>query len=193
MRNITGLWLFQRLIAEWEKAGEECTYDYLFSECEKAEPFRSIVDSDDPVFNNPGSMTAAIRKYCMYTGQISPQAKGEFVRCVLESLALKYKVVMGKLQVCTGKKIQKLYVVGGGSRNELLNRYISDALNMEVITGLTEATAIGNIVQQAIANKQLANLKKGYQVVSNSFAFKSYYPQNNEDWENAAKTHAHIF
>lgn len=193
MRNITGLWLFQRLIAEWEKAGEECTYDYLFSECEKAEPFRSIVDSDDPVFNNPGSMTAAIRKYCMCTGQISPQAKGEFVRCVLESLALKYKVVMGKLQVCTGKKIQKLYVVGGGSRNELLNRYISDALNMEVITGLTEATAIGNIVQQAIANKQLANLKKGYQVVSNSFAFKSYYPQNNEDWENAAKTHAHIF
>lgn len=193
MRNITGLWLFQRLIAEWEKAGEGCTYDYLFPECEKAEPFRSIVDSDDPVFNNPGSMISAIREYCTRTGQVSPQAKGEFVRCVLESLALKYKVVMGKLQVCTGKKIQKLYVVGGGSRNELLNRYISDALNMEVITGLTEATAIGNILQQAIANKQIQDLKEGHNIIKNSFAFKSYYPQNNEDWENAAKTHTHIF
>ncbi|MDR2949630.1 MAG: rhamnulokinase [Prevotella sp.] len=193
MRNITGLWLLQRLIAEWEKSNEELSYEYLLSACNQSEPFRSIVDSDDPLFNNPASMTAAIREYCTYTNQKCPETQGEFVRCVLESLALKYKVVMEKLQDCTGKKIQKLYVVGGGSRNELLNQYISDALNMEVITGLTEATAIGNIVQQAIANKQLANMKKGHQIISNSFDFKSYYPQNSEDWENAVKTYANIF
>jgi len=193
MRNITGLWLLQRLIAEWEKTNGELSYEYLLSECHQSEPFQSIVDSDNPIFNNPASMTEAIQKYCIHTNQKCPETQGEFVRCVLESLALKYKVVMGKLQDCTGKKIQKLYVVGGGSKNELLNQYISDALNMEVVTGLTEATAIGNIVQQAIANKQLANMKMGHQIISNSFSFKSYYPQNSEDWENVVNTHANIF
>lgn len=190
MRNITGLWLLQRLIAEWEKSGEKLSYEYLLSECNRSAPFQSIIDSDNPIFNNPDSMSAAIQQYCTQTNQKCPGTKGEFVRCVLESLALKYKVVMRKLQECTGKKMQKLHVVGGGSQNELLNQYISDALNIEVVTGLTEATAIGNIIQQAIANKQVADMKKGHQIISNSFNFRSYYPQNREEWENIEKTHA---
>jgi rhamnulokinase len=193
MRNITGLWLLQRLIAEWEKAGEECAYDYLFSECGKSEPFRSIVDSDNPAFTHPVSMTEAIQKYCRNNGQAIPVSKGEFVRCVLESLAVKYYFVMLKLQECTGLKIKYIFVVGGGSRNELLNQYIADALNMEVITGLTEATAVGNIIQQAIADKQIQDLKEGHNIIKNSFKQKIYYPGNSKKWIDAIAEKKHLF
>ncbi|GHT07495.1 L-fuculose kinase [Bacteroidia bacterium] len=178
MRNITGLWLLQQLIAEWEKEGDTpYDYDYLLSECLKISAGKSIVDSDDPVFNHPVSMRKAIREYCRKNGQVVPETKGELVRCVLESLALKYRAVMEKLQACTKSEIKKLFVVGGGSRNEVLNRFIANALNMEVIVGITEATAIGNIIQQAIANKQIKNLAEGHQIIKNSFTFVNYQPE----------------
>lgn len=193
MRNITGLWLLQRLIDEWEKAGEECAYDYLFSECGKAIPFCSIINSDNPAFTHPVSMTEAIREYCRNTGQAIPVSKGELVRCVLESLAVKYYFVMARLQECTGLEIKHIFVVGGGSRNELLNQYIADALNMEVITGLTEATATGNIIQQAIADKQIQDLKEGHNIIKNSFEQKIYYPANTKKWTDAITEKKHLF
>lgn len=194
MRNITGLWLLQRLIAEWNKEDDtQHSYEYLLSECEKCEAFRSIVNSDDVVFNNPQSMKAAIQDYCKKSGQKIPETKGEFVRCVLESLAMKYHYVMKKLQECTGCEINRLFVVGGGSQNQLLNQYISDSLNMEVVIGLTESTAIGNIMQQAIANKELQDWKEAHQIVRNSFDFKTFYPQNINEWRDNADRLKHLF
>lgn len=193
MRNITGLWLLQRLIGEWEKEGEKCDYGYLFSECGKAKSFRSIVDSDNPAFTHPASMEKAIREYCQRTNQPIPVSKGELVRCVLESLAVKYYSVMDKLQECTGLEIKYIFVVGGGSRNELLNQYIADALNMEVITGLTEATAVGNIIQQAIADKQIQDLEEGHKIIKNSFEQKIYYPENTKRWTDAIAKIKHLF
>jgi len=194
MRNITGLWLLQRLISEWNKEDDTLySYEYLLSECEKCEPFRSLVNSDDAAFNNPASMQEAIQGYCKDSGQNIPETKGEFVRCVLESLAVKYYYVMNKLQECTGKKVNKLHVVGGGSQNELLNRYIADALNMEVIIGLTEATAVGNIMQQAIADNEVKNWQEAHQIVKSSFDFKTYYPENIEQWKNNAERVRHLF
>jgi rhamnulokinase len=176
MRNITGLWLLQRLMAEWEKSGERCDYDHLMAECEKASPGGAIVDPDDTAFNNPASMTAAIGEFCTRTGQQPPRTRGELVRCVLESLAAKYRDVMTDLQACTGRQIRKLCVVGGGSRNALLNQYIANSLGVEVVTGLVEATAIGNIAQQAIANGELTDLAHAHRLIGNSFDLKSYYP-----------------
>jgi rhamnulokinase len=193
MRNITGLWLLQRLIAEWEKEDSPNSYDYLLSECEKAEPFQSIVNSDDPAFSHPVSMAKAIQEYCRRKGQTVPESKGEFVRCVLESLAIKYSFVMEKMRQCTGKNIKKLYIVGGGSQNQLLNQYIADSVNIEVITGLTEATAIGNIIQQAIANGELKNLEEGHQIVNNSFTIKTYYPKNTRQWAKIRKDISPLF
>lgn len=193
MRNITGLWLLQRLIVEWERDDKDCSYDYLLSECSKSEPFRSIVNTDDPMFSHPASMSKAIQEYCRKTNQLLPQTTGEFVRCVLESLALKYYFVMKKLEACSDRSIKHLAVVGGGSQNELLNQYVADALNVEVVVGLTEATAIGNIIQQAVADKAIANLKEGHLIVKNSFNFKSYYPENNLEWKAFASKMSHLF
>ncbi len=183
MRNITGLWLLQRLIAGWEKEeGQKQLYEVLLLEASKAVPFRSVVDSDNAIFSNPLSMSEAINEYCKNTKQPVPQSKGEYVRCVLESLALKYSVVMERLKQCTGKSIEKLYVVGGGSQNTLLNQMIADALNMEVVVGLTEATAIGNIMQQAIADKYIKDWKAGHKIIRNSFNFVTYKPEAHDKW-----------
>ncbi|MFV0468441.1 MAG: rhamnulokinase [Dysgonomonas sp.] len=193
MRNITGLWLLQQLIAEWEKGDKECSYDCLLSQCSGSEPFRSVVNPDDPLFSHPASMSKAIQEYCKKTNQPLPQTTGEFVRCILESLVLKYHFVMKKLEACSGRNIRHLAVVGGGSQNEILNQCIADALNVEVVVGLTEATAIGNILQQAVADKTIANLKDGHLIVKNSFNFRSYYPENNLEWRAFASKMEHVF
>lgn len=192
MRNISGLWILQQLMAEWEKNDEECSYQYLLSECEKSKPFGSLINTDDPDFTFPASMKDAIQSYCKRTDQSVPQTKGELVRCVLESLAVKYHFVMKKLEQCSGRKIKYLSVVGGGSRNEQLNQFIADALNVEVVTGLTEATAIGNVIQQVVTDKKIKNIREGHQIVKNSFNFKTYYPQNSREWELFATRMEHL-
>ncbi len=193
MRNITGLWLLQRLITEWKMNEEKCSYEYLLSECEKSKPFGSLIDSDNPDFINPVSMKEAIQGYCRKTGQAVPKTKGELVRCVLESLAIKYRFAMNELESCSERKIKRLAIVGGGSQNELLNRYIADALDVEVVTGLVEATAVGNIIQQAVADKKITDIRAGHLIIKNSFRFKSHYPENSEQWEAFAAKKKHLF
>ncbi|MBB4035854.1 rhamnulokinase [Dysgonomonas hofstadii] len=193
MRNITGLWLLQRLIAEWEKEELNTSYEYILSEATKVVPFRSIVNSDDPVFSHPVSMSEAIRGYCSRTGQYIPETQGELVRCVLESLAIKYSHVLEKLRTCSQKDISRLHVVGGGSQNELLNQFIADALDISVTIGLTEATAVGNIIQQAIVNKQISGWDEAHQIIKCSFTFKTYYPQDTEKWRLTIINTKHLF
>ena len=193
MRNITGLWLLQKIIAEWEREGVDCSFKHLLNEACLAEPFRHIVYSDDPTFSNPTSMRQAIRDFCTNTHQKIPETVGEYVRCVMESLALNYYFTMEKLKKCTGKSIDKLFIVGGGSKNQMLNQFIANALNMEVITGLTEATAIGNIIQQAIAAGDIANGEEGHSIIQNSFDFHTYYPENKEIFAQAIHNTRHLF
>ena len=184
MRNCTGLWLLQSLIAEWEKGDTSTpnTYEYLLSESAKAPEFRSIVNTDDALFSNPVSMEAAIQAYCQGSAQAIPVSKGEFVRCVLESLALKYYFEMDRLKRCTNGVITSLYVVGGGSKNALLNQYTANALGMNIITGLSESTALGNIIQQAIASGEIADLCEGRAIIRDSFELKTYYPEDTAKW-----------
>lgn len=194
MRNITGLWLLQQLIAEWEKKDDKkYSYEYLLSEAIQAKAFQSIVNPDDEIFSNPSSMSAAIESYCASSNQAIPSNKGELVRCVMESLALKYLFVVEKLKECSGRNIKQLYVVGGGSQNDLLNQYIADALNVVVSTGMTESTAVGNIMQQAIADKTVENWHQGHEIIKNSFILKSYYPKDNQKWLEVAENVKHLF
>jgi len=194
MRNITGFWLLQRLIAEWEETeGKKQSYSELLSDAEKAMPFRSIVNSDHPSFSNPQKMSEAIREYCKKINQPVPETKSEFIRCVLESLAIKYYFVMDKLKKCSGRNIEKLYVVGGGSRNYLFNRFTSNALNMEVISGLTEATATGNIMQQAIADGAVKNWETGHEIIKSNFDFETFKPIRHEEWLPVIEKTKHLF
>lgn len=193
MRNITGLWLLQRLLAEWKEQGLNCDYEFLFTESDKCKAFTSVVNSDDPLFVFPSSMTEAIQIYCKNTGQSVPQTQGELVRCVLESLACKYYHVLNGLKDSCGRTIKRLFVVGGGSLNERLNQYIANALEIDVISGLTEATAAGNILQQAIADGQLAHWAEAHSVIKNSFEFKVFTPQGKNEWQDFISKNKHLF
>lgn len=169
MRNITGLWLLQRLVAEWGHP----PYEELVAAGREAQS-RGIVDVDDPSFNNPASMSDAIRNFCARTAQAAPDTRGEFVRCVMESLAEKYRLVGSEIAQCTGRAIRRLYIVGGGSRNEVLNQLIARAMGVEVVVGLAEGTAAGNIMQQAIADGTVADWHEAHRIIRNSFEWKTY-------------------
>lgn len=150
LQNITGLWMLQQLMKQWKNRGEETGYDYLIAAAEQA-AVSSVVDVDDPAFQSPVDMEAAIAGYCRERGLQLPASPGEYVRCVLQSLAQRYKRGIDRLNGLLPVPVEQLQVVGGGCRNRLLNRLTSEALGIPVEAGPVEATAIGNILVQALA------------------------------------------
>ena len=150
LQNITGLWMLQRLMGQWKDRGEETGYDYLIAAAEQA-AISSVVDVDDPVFQSPADMEGAIAGYCRERGLPVPDSPGAYVRCVLQSLAQRYKRGIEQLNRLLPEPVEQLQVVGGGCRNRLLNRLTSEALGIPVYAGPVEATAIGNILVQALA------------------------------------------
>jgi len=150
LQNITGLWMLQRLIAQWKEQGLPTGYEFLVSEAEKSS-FSTIVDVDDKMFQNPPDMQAAISHFCKERGNDAPATQGECVRCVLLSLAMRYKRGIEQLNKLIPKPVEQLNIVGGGCRNRLLNQLAAEATGLPVVAGPVEATAIGNILVQAIA------------------------------------------
>ncbi len=145
LKNICGMWLLERCRAEWP----ETSYSEIAAAAEQAEPFRSVINPDAPCFANPPSMTEAIADYCRRTGQPVPESVGQYARCIFESLALRYRQVIEMLKTLSPHPIEKLYVIGGGARNEMLNRFTADATGIPVETGSSESTALGNVMMQA--------------------------------------------
>lgn len=147
LRNITGMWLLQNLMKEWESAGEKCSYAGMIEEAGNCN-LNTIVDVDDHCFTHPEQMTKAFHDYCCAKGLKSPETKGEYMRCIALSMAAKYAEVKTMLEKCSGRLIKTIYVVGGGSQNRLLNRLTGELTGTEVIGKSVEATAIGNIKVQ---------------------------------------------
>ena len=147
LKNITGLWLIQQLVKEWEQEGYKCDYSDLVREAELS-TLSSYFDVDDARFMNPEKMSEAIVSYLKEENQELPKSKGDFMRCVCISLAKKYAEVKTQMERCTNKRINKIYIVGGGSKNQLLNRFAAEYTQCEVIRGEVEATAMGNILVQ---------------------------------------------
>ena len=147
LKNITGLWLIQQLVKEWEQEGYKCDYSELVKEAEHSS-LDSSFDVDDARFMNPEKMSEAIVSYLKEENQELPKTKGDFMRCVCISLAKKYAEVKTQMERCTNKKISKIYIVGGGSKNQLLNRLTAEYTGCEVIRGEVEATAMGNVLVQ---------------------------------------------
>ena len=147
LKNITGLWLIQQLVKEWEQDGYKCDYSELVKEAEQS-TLSSYFDVDDASFMNPEKMSEAIVSYLKERNEDIPVTKGDFMRCICISLAKKYAEVKTQMERCTNKKINKIYIVGGGSRNQLLNRLTAEFTGCEVVKGEVEATAMGNILVQ---------------------------------------------
>jgi rhamnulokinase len=151
----------------------------------QAAPLQSVFDPDCDEFLKPGDMPARIRALCHTSGQPVPQSKGAVVRCALESLALKYRWVLERLEEILGRRLEPIHIVGGGTQNWLLNQFTADAADRQVITGPIEATAAGNVMAQAMALGHIASLDEGRRVVRNSFDLTIYEPTGQPGWEDA--------
>ncbi|HYH02236.1 MAG TPA: rhamnulokinase [Bacillota bacterium] len=185
LKNIMGLWIYQECIREWRQAGDSIEFADLEKLAEMAVPFSSIINPDDPVFFTPGGMTEKIRDYCRTTRQSVPGGKGAIVRCILESLALCYRKVLQELEEITGIELPVIQIVGGGVKNNLLNRFTADATGRRVLAGPVEATAIGNLLCQLIALGELKDLKEARELVRASFPVREYLPEKSAGWESA--------
>lgn len=183
LKNIMGLWLVQECKRQWQREGQDLSYGELTKMASRAQPFFGYVDCDNSDFLAPGDMPARINKCLSDTGQKPTQDKGQMVRLVLESLALKYRTVLSAIEDVTGISIETLHIVGGGIQNELLCQFTADATGRKVVAGPVEATASGNILMQAKAAGQLKSIEEARQVVRNSFEMKEYQPQNVGLWD----------
>jgi rhamnulokinase len=187
LRNVTGLWVVQECRREWKKLGQSYDYATLARLATEAEPFVSLINPDDDCFFSPDNMLKAIEKFCRDTDQPVPASPGAYIRCALESLALLYRRRLSEVSELTGRALNKLHIVGGGSKNALLNQFAANATGMEVVAGPAEATALGNIVVQAIALGHLGNLEAARQVVRDSMDVKSFPPKDTASWQTAYK------
>jgi rhamnulokinase len=185
LKNIAGLWLVQECRRAWNHAGREHTWEDLNRLAAAAPPLVSLVDPDDAAFLAPANMPEAIRDYCRRTNQPVPGDEGAIVRAALESLALRYRLVFGWLEELTGSRIETIHVVGGGSQNRLLCRFTADACARTVLAGPAEATAIGNVLVQAIAAGDVGSISEARDVVRASFPPVRYEPQEGALWDDA--------
>jgi rhamnulokinase len=187
LKNVMGLWLVQ----EARRAlGVTLSYDELTTQAAAAAPFTAFVDPDDERFLRPGDLPANLRAFCVETGQPSPADTASLVRVVLESLALKYAVVLRQLEAVSGRTVRTIHVVGGGSQNALLCQLTANASGLPVLAGPSEATSIGNLVVQAIALGELGSVAEARQVVSACWPAQHYEPAS--DWSEARQRFAQI-
>lgn len=182
LKNIMGLWLVQQCRKSWEKQGRSFTYAELVKLAEQAKPFVSLIDPDDELFILPEDMPKAIADFCSRAQQPMPEDPGAIVRCALESLALRYRWVVEKLEELTGQPIEVIHIVGGGSQNKLLSQLTANACNRQVLAGPIEATAIGNLLVQALGLKLVDSLDQAREVVRQSFPLETYEPEHPEQW-----------
>ncbi len=182
LKNIMGMWLLQECRRIWSHE-----VNYSWSEMVDlsllTQPFKCLIDPDDSTFLNPADMPAAITQYCLKTGQTPPANHGEIIRCIFESLAMKYRLTLDSIRSVISWPIEKIHIIGGGANNELLCQYSANAIGLPVIAGPTEATAIGNILIQAKTMKAIVSLEEIRRMVEESFETKTFEPQEPAIWK----------
>jgi rhamnulokinase len=188
LKNIAGLWLLQSCRRCWASEGREFTWEQLLLAAEEAarerpHPFDSLFDPDDPVFLNPEHMPSAISDYCTRTSQPLPAGPAEYTRAILESLAFKYRAVLESLERLTGIHFEEIRVIGGGSKNRLLNQLTADSTGRTVIAGPAEAAAFGNIAMQMLATGAVSTLAEARRVIDRSFVPERFEPQQTDRWD----------
>ena len=192
LKNIMGLWLVQQCKRAFDARGRKYEYGQLAQMAAKVPALRSIVNPDDPRFLNPPDMPKAIQDFCRETKQPVPKSEGELVRCAYESLALKYREVLGWLEELTGNRIEVIHIVGGGSKNAILNQFTADACQRPVVTGPVEATALGNLLVQVRASGELSSLADMREVIRKSSDVATCQPGKPAAWEDASGRFAEL-
>lgn len=190
LKNICGMWLLERCRQEWP----DMSYPELISAAESATPFRSLFNPDAACFANPASMTEAIKQYCLATNQPAPESIGEYVRSIFESLALRYRQVVEMLRELSPIAIKRLYVIGGGARNEMLNQFTSSAIGIPVETGSAESTALGNVMMQAKWCGVVDSIEQMRSMIRSSIEDRRRYePQNGQTWAAAYEKYLSLY
>jgi len=188
LKNIMGMWILQECRRIWAMEAPELSWDEITTMGAEGPAFGSLIDPDAHDFLQPGDMPSRIQAYCARTGQAVPCTKPEIIRTVLDSLALKYRWALEKLEILLGQRLDAIHIVGGGSRNRLLNQLTADACQRAVIAGPVEATALGNVLMQAIALGQIGSLAEARQVVRQSFDVTAFEPGSGDGWDAAYET-----
>ena len=183
LKNIMGLWLIQESRRQWKREGEEVSFNQLEQEALASEPFQCFVDVDAPEFEGPGDLPGNVKEYCRRTGQHVPETRGEVMRCIYESLAMKYKYTFENLQKITGKHYHTIHILGGGIKDGLLCRMTAGACGVPVKAGPAEATVTGNALVQLIALGEIKDLSEARKVVRDSTPLKVYTPSSPEEWD----------
>jgi sugar (pentulose or hexulose) kinase len=192
LKNIMGLWLVQECRRHFKSQGHDLNYAELTAMAHKAEPLVAMIDPDHGPFGKPGEIPLKIEAFCRQTKQRVPSSQGEFIRTCLESLALTYRRTLAGLEDIIGRKIEVIHIVGGGTQNTLLNQMTADACGRTVIAGPIEATAIGNILVQAMAVGKVKSLDDARRIVRDSFDVKRYEPADRAKWDEAYKRYEAI-
>ena len=185
LKNISGLWLVQQCRATWEAEGNSYSYDELTQMADAAAPFSAIIDPDNPSFTPAGDMPSRVVEFCLKTGQEPPTTRGEMVRTILESLALRYRVVLEAIEGIIEERKDTLHIVGGGGQNFLLNQFTANALGRQVVVGPVEATAAGNVLMQLFSDGEISSLAEGRDIIRRSFELTSYIPEDADEWDEA--------
>lgn len=190
LQNFTGLWLLQGLQGQWQREGAHYSWEQLMAEAAQAQPFACLVNPDAPDFFAPQDMTAAMRDYAVRTGQTPPQSVGAFARAALESLALNTRWGVEVIEQVTGRGLntndgpfRTIRIVGGGSQNQLLNQWIADACARPAVAGPVEATALGNVMMQAIATGHIGSIAQGREIIAASTPQSIFEPNLPERWQ----------
>ena len=186
LKNCMGTWLVQELRRAWRDLdGREMAWDEMNALTERGAPFAAFVDPNDPSFYNPANMEEAIVAFCRRTGQEPPRDRGTMLRSVYESLALKYRAVGEQIASVSGKPNRVVHIVGGGSKNELLNQFTANACGLKVVAGPEEATAIGNAMVQALGLGVIAEMSEAQQLIRAGFPIREYKPKDRDAWDAA--------
>ena len=188
LRNAMGLWLLEGVRNSWANQGDSLSYEKLVHLAEKATPFKCVIDPDNSAFLNPTDMISAIDWYCLQNKINKPETQGEYVRTIFESLALKYRWIVEKINSMRITPMEKLYIVGGGCQNQLLNQFTANATGIPVYAGPVEATGLGNIMMQGIAKGIISSINEGRELVANSFPSKTYEPKETKLWNEIYKS-----
>jgi len=185
LKNIIGLWIYQECKKDWDKAGNTMSFDELEAKASASEPFVSFINPDDDLFYSPGNMPQKLSDYCKRTGQTVISDKAAITRCIIESLAMKYRMTMTGLEKILGYSVPVLHIVGGGCKNRLLCQFAANALGIPVVAGPVEATAIGNLACQLISLGELSGTDDAREMIKRSFPTDTYMPVDREKWDEA--------
>jgi rhamnulokinase len=185
LKNITGLWLVQECRRVWSQGSRAWTWEDLNRLAAAAQPLVSFINPDAVDFLSPENMPRAIAEFCAKGGQAVPQDEGAVLRCALDSIAMKFRHVLGMCEELAGGRIETIHIVGGGTQNRLLCQAAADASGRRVVAGPVEATAIGNIMMQAVADGAVSSIAEAREVVRMSFDVEQYEPQNTAAWDDA--------